>query len=203
MVSQAFLLTSLIVILMPGTGTVYTISTGLLQGRRASIAAALGCTAGILPHMTASILGLSVVLHMSAMVFQGLKIVGAIYLLYLAWATWHDRTAFSFDAGSANRSRRQIIVKAILLNVLNPKLTVFFFAFLPLFLTPNTASPTLELLLLSAVFMGLTFIVFALYGIVASSVRSSVVRSPRVLSGLRRSFAAAFAGLAVHLAVTD
>jgi threonine/homoserine/homoserine lactone efflux protein len=203
MVSPAFVLTALIVVLIPGTGAVYTISTGLFQGWRASIAAALGCTAGIIPHMAASILGISVVLHMSAVVFHGLKWAGAIYLLYLAWAMWREQGALTFDAAASNRRPWQIITKAVFLNILNPKLTIFFFAFLPLFIAPNTASPTADLLRLSAVFMILTFIVFVVYGALASGIRRYVVRSPRLLVWLRRSFAATFVALAVHLAMTD
>ena len=203
MPSPEFLLTSLIVVLVPGTGTVYTVSTGLFYGPRASLAAAVGCTLGIVPHLLASILGLSFVLHMSAVVFQGLKFAGALYLLYLAWAMWRDRGALSFGSAPPERSARQVIVRAVLLNLLNPKLTLFFFAFLPLAISPDAASPLAELLGLSFVFMALTLAVFAVYGVLASSVRERVARSPRVVTWLRRSFAAAFAALGVKLAVTD
>lgn len=203
MLSPEFLLTSLIVVLIPGTGTVYTVSTGLFYGPRLSLAAAVGCTLGIVPHLLASILGLSFVLHMSALVFQGLKFAGAAYLLYLAWAMWRDQGALSFGSTSPERSARQIIVRAILLNLLNPKLTLFFFAFLPLAISPGAASPLAQLLGLSLVFMALTLAVFAAYGVLAGSVRKHVVGSPRVVTWLRRSFAAAFAALGVRLAVTD
>ena len=200
MLSPEFLLTSLVVVLIPGTGTVYTVSTGLFYGPRASLAAAVGCTLGIVPHLLASILGLSFVLHMSALVFQGLKYAGAAYLLYLAWAMWRDQGALSFGSASPERSVRQIIVRAVLLNLLNPKLTLFFFAFLPLAISPEAASPLAELLGLSLVFMALTLAVFAVYGVLAGSVRRYVARSPRVIVWLRRSFAAAFAALGVRLA---
>ncbi len=203
MFSPEFLLTSLVVVLVPGTGTVYTVSTGLFYGPRASLAAALGCTLGIVPHLLASVLGLSFVLHMSALVFQGLKYAGAAYLLYLAWAMWRDRGALSFGSASPERSARQIIVRAILLNLLNPKLTLFFFAFLPLAISPDAASPLAQLLGLSLVFMAITLAVFAVYGVLASSVRERVARSPKVIVWLRRSFAAAFAALGVRLAATD
>ena len=203
MFSPEFLLTSLIVVLIPGTGTVYTVSTGLFYGPRASLAAAVGCTLGIVPHLLASILGLSFVLHMSALVFQGLKYAGAAYLLYLAWSMWQDRGALSFGSASPERSARQIIVRAVLLNLLNPKLTLFFFAFLPLAILPNAASPLAELLGLSLVFMAITLAVFAVYGVLASSVRKRVIGSPKVIVWLRRSFAAAFAALGVRLAITD
>lgn len=203
MLNPEFLLGSLIVVLIPGTGTVYTVSTGLFYGSRASLAAAVGCTLGIVPHLLASVLGLSFVLHMSALVFQGLKFAGAAYLLYLAWTMWRDQGAFSFGSASPERSAKQIVVRAVLLNLLNPKLTLFFFAFLPLAISPDAASPLAELLGLSLVFMALTLAVFAVYGVLAGRVRERVVRSPKVVTWLRRSFAAAFAALGVRLAVTD
>ncbi len=203
MFSTTFLLTSLVVALIPGTGAIYTVSTGLFRGRRASIAAALGCTAGIIPHLLASILGLSFILHMSALVFQGIKFAGAAYLLYLAWATWRERGGLEFRADSTEAGSRQIIIKAVLLNLLNPKLTLFFFAFLPHFVSSGSASPVPQFLGLSLVFMAVTFLVFAVYGLLASSIRTYVANSPRVLVWLRRSFAAVFAGLSVELALAD
>ena len=125
MYSTTFLLTSLVVALIPGTGAIYTVSTGLFRGRRASLAAALGCTLGIVPHLLASILGLSFILHMSALAFQGLKFAGAAYLLYLAWATWNDRGGLEFSAARTELGAGRIIFKAVLLNLLNPKLTLF------------------------------------------------------------------------------
>jgi len=202
MFSPEFLLTSLIVVLIPGTGTVYTVSTGLFYGWRASLAAAVGCTAGIIPHLLASILGLSFILHMSAVVFQGLKFAGALYLLYLAWAMWRDHGVLSFGA-AVPQNALQIALKAVFLNLLNPKLTLFFFAFLPLSISPQASSPLAELLLLSLVFMAITLTVFAVYGVLASSVRRHVVDSPGVIVWLRRSFAATFALLGVRLATTD
>lgn len=203
MFSPEFLLTSLIVVLIPGTGTIYTVSTALFYGWRASIAAAIGCTAGIIPHLLATILGLSFVLHMSAVVFQGLKFAGAIYLLYLAWAMWREHGGLSFDAAASEKGFWQVVMKAVLLNLLNPKLTLFFFAFLRLSISPSAASPLTELLLRSLVFMAITLVVFVLYGALASGVRRHVVNSPRVIILLRRSFAAAFAALGVRLAITD
>lgn len=203
MFSTEFLLTSLIIVLIPGTGVIYTVSTGLFHGRRASVAAAVGCTAGILPHLLVSLLGLSYLLHLSAVVFQGLKFVGVAYLLYLAWALWRDTGGISFASASPHNTLWRTAGKAVLLNLLNPKLTLFFFAFLPLFITPNTSSPVAELLLLSVVFMALTLIIFSLYGLLASGVRRYVVSSPSVVLWLRRSFAVAFAGLGLKLALTS
>ena len=95
MFTLEFLLTSLIVVLIPGTGVIFTISTGLAQGRRASFFASIGCTLGIVPHLLATVLGLSAVMHSSALAFQFLKYAGVAYLFYLAFATWRDRTPFA------------------------------------------------------------------------------------------------------------
>ncbi len=200
MLTLDFLITSLIVVLIPGTGVVFTISTGLAAGKRASVFAALGCTAGIVPHLLASVLGLSAILHTSALAFQGLKFAGVAYLLYLAYATWRDRSAFAVDDAPIATSAGSLVVKACLLNILNPKLTIFFLAFLPQFITPTGPAPSLQMLTLSAVFMGMTFAVFVLYGLLANFFRKAVLESPRVQTWLRRSFAATFAGLGANLA---
>jgi threonine/homoserine/homoserine lactone efflux protein len=201
--SPEFLLTSLIVVLMPGTGVIYTVSTGLFLGRRASIAAAIGCTAGILPHMTASILGLSAILHTSALVFQCVKYIGALYLIYLAWSMWRETGAISFNSRTPESRKWHIARRGFLINILNPKLSIFFLAFLPLFVSPEVAYPTLEMLLLGIVFMAMTLGVFILYGIAATGVRRQVAGSPKLITWVQRSFAAMFAALGVRLATAD
>lgn len=203
MISLNFLVTALVVVLIPGTGVVYTVSTGLAQGQRASMFAALGCTAGIIPHLLATVLGLSAVMHTSALAFQGLKYAGVAYLCYLAAATWRDKTAFALDTTAPQATMRSLVTKALLLNILNPKLTIFFLAFLPQFIARDAAAPLLQLLTLSAVFMAMTFVVFVGYGLLANAFRAAVIESPRVQAWLRRSFAAAFAGLAANLAFAE
>jgi threonine/homoserine/homoserine lactone efflux protein len=201
--SAEFLLTSLIVVVVPGTGVIYTVSTGLAQRWRASIAAAFGCTAGILPHMTASILGLSAILHMSARAFQILKIAGSLYLLYLAWSMWRETGTLKFDQSAQQTSNFQIALKGILINILNPKLTLFFFAFLPLFVPPDAASPTKQMIGLSAIFMAMTLVIFILYGILASWISTYLTNSPNAIRRMQRLFAVIFAVLAVRLALSE
>ncbi|NVZ94838.1 LysE family translocator [Pseudomonas sp. D6002] len=200
MLSLNFLITCLIVVLIPGTGVIFTVSTGLTAGKRASVFAALGCTAGIVPHLLASVLGLSALLHTSALAFEALKYAGAAYLLYLAYATWRDRSAFAMNDAPTISSANSLMVRGLLLNILNPKLTIFFLAFLPQFVTPGAGAPALQMLLLSSVFMAMTFAVFVIYGLLANVFRRAVIESPRVQNWLRRSFAAAFAGLGLNLA---
>ena len=203
MLDTEFLLTSLIVVLIPGTGVIYTVSTGLFLGWRASIAAAAGCTAGILPHLTACILGLSAILHMSALAFQVLKFAGAAYLLYLAWAMWKETGSIQFDKPAEKNNALRIALRGFLINILNPKLSIFFLAFLPLFVSTEAGSPVYQLLVLSGVFMAMTFVIFVLYGVLAGSVSSRVSKSPNLIIRLQRSFSAIFAVLAVKLATSE
>ena len=203
MVSLQFLITSLIVVLIPGTGVIYTVSTGLTQGKKASLYVALGCTLGIVPHLLATILGLAALMHTSAMAFQILKWAGVMYLFYVAWGTWRDKSAFQLDDNPSKTHALGLISKAILMNVLNPKLTIFFLAFLPQFIPANSTHVLAPMLLLSAIFMLMTLAVFVVYGVLAHTFRHFVVESARVQTFLRYGFTAAFIGLASKLALTD
>lgn len=203
MISTQFLVTSLIVVLIPGTGVVFTVSTGLFFGWRASILAALGCTAGIIPHLLASAMGLAAVLHTSAVAFHLLKFAGVAYLLYLAWAMWRETGMIAFDKPANATGARKLIVKAFLMNILNPKLSIFFLAFLPQFVVPGSDSPLFQMVVLSGVFMGMTFGVFVVYGVFSHSIRARVLGSPRFLTWLQRSFAATFAALGASLAFSE
>jgi len=201
--SPDFLLTSLIVVASPGTGVLYTLAAGLARGRRASVVAAFGCTLGIVPHMLAAVLGLAALLHTSALAFQTLKYLGVAYLLYMAWNTLRERGALRVETDVPARSDLGVIVEAVLINILNPKLSIFFFAFLPQFVSPDEPLPLARMTELSAVFMLLTFVVFVVYGVCAAAVRRQVVSRPRVLGWMRRTFAAAFVGLGVKLALAE
>ncbi len=198
-----FLLTSLIVIVSPGTGVLYTLAAGLSRGSRASVVAAFGCTLGILPHMTAAILGLAALLHTSALAFQTLKYLGVAYLLYMAWHALREKGALRIDREFGARSAIQVTVTAILINILNPKLSMFFLAFLPQFVNADEPHPLAHMVALSLVFMALTFIVFVGYGLFAAKVRAHVISRPTVLKWMRRSIAAAFVALGVKLALAE
>jgi threonine/homoserine/homoserine lactone efflux protein len=202
-VSIEFLVTSLVVVATPGTGVLYTVAAGLSRGARASAVAALGCTLGIVPHMLAAITGLAALLHTSALAFQVLKYLGVAYLIYMAWSTLKDKGALTVEQDTAPRSATSLIVSGVLVNILNPKLTIFFFAFLPQFVSPAEPAALVRMVELSAVFMALTLVVFVGYGRFAAAVRRHVISRPRVLSWMRRTFAGAFAGLGVKLALTD
>src|SRR5215471_11804007 len=201
--SWSFLLTSLIVVASPGTGVLYTLAAALTHGARASVAAAFGCTLGILPAMLAAMLGLAAVLHTSALAFSALKWCGVIYLLYMAWQALRERGALAVEGRFDERGSRRVIVTGFLINILNPKLSIFFLAFLPQFIATEETHPLARMLELSGAFMLMTFAVFVLYGLFAASVRDRVISRPNVMRWLRRAFAGGFALLGARLAFAE
>jgi threonine/homoserine/homoserine lactone efflux protein len=202
-VNFEFLVTSFIVVVSPGTGVLYTLAAGLSRGSRASVVAAFGCTIGIVPHMAAAVMGLAALLHTSALAFQTLKYLGVAYLLYMAWSTLQERGALRLETEVDSRSDLRMTATAVLINILNPKLSIFFLAFLPQFVSADEPDPLTRMLALSAVFMLMTFAVFVAYGLFAASVRDHVISRPRVLAWMRRTFAGAFAALGARLAFVD
>lgn len=199
MISMHFLITAFVVVLAPGTGVLYTLALGLGQGARAALWAALGCTLGILPHLVAATLGLAAVLHSSAVLFQVVKTLGVLYLLYLAWQALRSGGALTISSQTKAQSPLRIAQRGALINILNPKLSVFFLALLPPFLSGDPGTATLEMSLLGAVFMALTFVIFVLYGYFAAQARHFVLGSETVVKWLNRGFAGIFAALAARL----
>ncbi len=202
--SAEFLIVALVVVATPGTGMIYTVAAGLARGGKASVVAAFGCTLGIVPHMLAAITGLAALLHASALAFDVVKYAGVVYLLWMAWQTWRDKGALSLTAGgSARQGFLAVTVEAVAINLLNPKLSIFFFAFLPQFVAADAPGAVGQMLAMSAVFMAMTFAVFALYGLFAAAVRDRILTRPAVLAWMRRGFAATFALLGAKLALTE
>jgi threonine/homoserine/homoserine lactone efflux protein len=201
--SLSFLITSLIVIVSPGTGVLYTLAAALTRGSRTSVAAAFGCTLGIVPHIAAAMLGLAAVLHTSALAFAALKWLGVIYLLYMAWQALREQGALKVDGRVDARSTAKVVVTGFLINILNPKLSIFFLAFLPQFIAADEGHPVARMLELSAAFMAMTFAVFVIYGLFAASVRDRIVTRPKAMTWLRRAFAGGFAALGARLALAE
>ncbi len=201
--SVAFLVTALVVVATPGTGALITVCAGLSRGARSSVIAAFGCTLGVVPHLLAAVTGTAALLRASGVAFQTVKFLGVGYLLFMAWASWRDRSALVVDGGQSPRTAWRVIGSAVLANLLNPKLTIFFFAFLPQFVPAHDPHQVSAMLGLSAVFMAMTFVVFALYGLFAAAVRRHVVERPRVVRRMRQAFAASFVGLSAKLATTS
>lgn len=203
MISLEFLLTSLVVVLIPGTGVLYTVATGLFVGKRASLAAAVGCTLGIVPSLFASVFGLAAIFHASAVVFQLVKYAGAAYLLYLAWVIWRSSSPLALEKSQSKARHSAIALKGFLINILNPKLSIFFLAFLPQFVSPQALQPLFSMLTLGVVFMLMTLVVFVIYGFMASSFSELIVRSERASFAMQKLFAGTFAALGVRLALSE
>ena len=201
--SFEFLVTSLVVVLLPGTGVIYTLAVGLGRGFKASVAAAFGCTLGIVPAAVASIIGLAALHHTSALAFQVIKFLGVAYLFYTAWKILKDDTVMEVSENKSQIGYMRIAITGTLLNVLNPKLSLFFFAFLPQFISPSTPNATASLIWLAVVFMMMTFTVFVGYGAFAASARDYVIRRPSVMKWIKRSFAGAFGFLGAKLAISN
>ena len=201
--SIEFVVTALIVVVAPGTGVIYTLANGLTLGRRASIYAAFGCTLGIVPHIAASILGLAAIVHTSALAFQALKYAGVAYLLYLAWSAWRETGALSVTGALRERRMAPVLRRGVTINLLNPKLSIFFLAFLPQFIDAGGGNTTAQMVALGTAFMALTLVVFVGYGLLAAYARAYVIEQPTVMTVLRRSFAVAFAGLGARLALAE
>ena len=201
MISLQFFLTAVVVCVAPGTGVIYTLALGLGQGRRAAIMAAAGCTLGIVPHIAAATLGLAALLHTSALLFQLVKFAGVAYLLYLAWQALKSDGALAVRADGTRQDSFTIAKRGALINILNPKLSIFFLALLPPFLSGNPDTVTTEMLSLGAIFMAMTFVIFVVYGVFAAFARDWLLQSAVIMRWLNRSFAAIFAGLGMRLAL--
>jgi len=201
MISFDFLITSIVVVLIPGTGVIYTVANGLFVGRRASCVAAFGCTLGIIPALLASVLGLAVVFHTSALAFQILKYAGAAYLLYLAWQMWNSKDAIYLQENQQQLSYSRIATKGFMINILNPKLSLFFLAFLPQFISETAYQPLIQMWVLGLVFMLMTLVVFIAYGLLASKLKVFFVNSNKARIRMQKTFAAAFALLGLKLAL--
>jgi threonine/homoserine/homoserine lactone efflux protein len=199
--STAFLLTALVIVATPGTGALFTIAAGLVRGTRGALLAAVACTLGTVPHLVAAVTGLAAVLHASGVAFQAIKYAGVAYLLWMAWSTWRDTGALRVEDAPRDGSPRAVLVSGVTVNLLNPKLTIFFFAFLPQFVPAGSAHATAHMLLLSGVFMAMTLVVFAAYGAAAALLRDRVLSRPRLVDRIRKAFAASFALLGARLAV--
>lgn len=181
----------------------YTVATGLFVGKRGSLSAAVGCTFGIIPSLLASVFGLAVIFHASALAFQLVKYAGVVYLLYVAWVMWRSSSPLSLENSQSNTKLSSIALKGFLINILNPKLSIFFLAFLPQFVSPQAQQPLLNMLALGIIFMSMTLGIFVVYGLMASNFSAFVMRSEKVSLAIQRVFAGSFAALGLTLAFSE
>ncbi len=188
----------------PGTGVIYTLAAGLSRGGRASVLAACACTLGIVPHLLAAMMGLAALLHTSALAYNLVKYAGVAYLLWMAWQTLREDGALKVEAGEDRRSSWRVIVDGIAINVLNPKLSIFFVAFRPhVGRQPAEGAARPAAGDRADVFMAMTFVIFAIYGLFAAAMRDHVISRPAIMASMRRAFAGAFVALGARLALQE
>ena len=197
--SPEYLLTTLVVCLMPGIGVIYTLSTTLGGGLRAGLWAVVGCTLATVVHLVLALAGLAALLHTSALLYQGVKWAGVAYLLWMAWGTLRDHGSLRVE-GAAPQPPLRLVWRGIALNLLNPKVPLFFVAFLPQFVPADATDATARLIELGTGFVAMTFAVFLIYALLAGTMRARVLSSDRAMDWMRRAFAASFAALGLKLA---
>lgn len=204
-VTLDFWIASIVVTATPGPGALFTIAAALSRGVRVGLVAAAGCTLGIVPHMALALSGAAAVLAASSVAFEVMKWFGVTYLLYLAWGTWRERgvLAPAQDDDQRGASPGRMISGAVLVNLLNPKLTLFFLVFLPIFVDPHAPGALFGMAILGGAFMAVTLAIFAVYGMCAGWLGRYVVGSPVAMMWISRLFALSFLGLAVVLALAQ
>jgi threonine/homoserine/homoserine lactone efflux protein len=204
-VPAEFLVTSLVVAAVPGTGVLYTVSSSISGGWRRGLPAAVGCTLGVVPHVLAAMLGLSGLMQAGAVAFEVVRWLGVAYLVFMGVSMLRDRGALRVARRQDGQGEPPSVVvrRGILVNLLNPKLTVFFFAFLPQFLDSPPGLLDARLVGLGAVFMLATLVVFVVYAWASAIVRERVLGTPALLRWVQRSLGTLVIGFAARLATAD
>ncbi|MCP5076388.1 MAG: LysE family translocator [Rhodobacteraceae bacterium] len=197
--SPEFFLVALVLAMIPGTGVLFAVSCGLSHGIRGAVWGAVAGALGVVPHIVAVGLGISAILHAGSTVFEIIRIAGAVYLVYLAIKTWQSARVSLPEADKTPVGAGQIITRGVLINLLNPKLTLFFLAFLPQFLTPDTPGFATDVAMMGGVLVAQTFCVFLAYGLGASWMRRRLLGNPGWLVRCNQGVAALFAGLGASI----
>ena len=198
-----FSFATFLVVIAPGPGMLYVISRGLAGGRRAGVISALGTSAGIEIHILAAAFGLSLIIYASEIGFRITKWAGGIYLLFLAWKTFTHRQGLTFDSGKLDTNYKATFWQGVLVNALNPKVALFFMAFIPQFVNPRSGSVSAQTIALGTIFMGLTVVIFTFYGLSAAMIRKWVIEQPRVHKVIDWAMGSLFVYLGIRLAVSS
>lgn len=196
-----FLTASVALSLAPGPDNLFVVAQGVSRGRRPAVAAAWGMCSGITVHTTAAALGLSALLYSSSLAFQVVKYAGALYLLYLAYAALRDSGTPLTAAGSTIVPLTALFRRGFFMNVLNPKVALFFVAFLPQFVAPDAGDAGLQMFALGLIFMAQAAVVFTIIAVGAGAVGHYLLQRPGAARALSWMAAAVFASLALRLAL--
>jgi threonine/homoserine/homoserine lactone efflux protein len=197
-----FLAASVAVIATPGQDMILVMSRSITHGTRAGVATAAGVSLGLIVHTALATLGLGALLRTSEWLFTAIKFVGAAYLLYLGAQLLLTRTAQLTATASARQTQLRLFATGAASNISNPKIAVFYFAFLPQFVSPGTSHATLTIFTLGVVFAGLTFLIKGPVALFAGRLSSWFQSRPNALIWLYRFSGLVMVGLAVRLALS-
>ena len=195
-----FVMASLVLIVTPGQDMILVMSRSIAQGAAAGVATAAGVSVGLIGHTVLATLGLGAILRTSEWLFLVLKLVGAVYLVYLGITLLRTKRADLAFSAASTRSLRKLFRDGALSNLSNPKVAIFYFAFLPQFVLPSAQHPTATVFVLGLAFAALTFVVKAPVGVFSGALSSWLRTRPGVLTWVYRSSGAVLIGLGVRLA---
>jgi threonine/homoserine/homoserine lactone efflux protein len=198
-----FLIASIALVITPGQDTLYVVTRGMGQGKVAGVISAIGVSSGVIIHTLFAVLGLSVILQSSAFAFTAIKIAGAVYLVYLGIKTLLNTEAFVLEPSRQRLSRQMLFWQGFLSNVFNPKVALFFLAFLPQFVAPHLGHPVFQMIMFGFVIMLLGVVWLSCVGYFAGSMRSWIKKSAIALSILRWMTGSILIGLGMRLAIAE
>lgn len=199
-----FIVASFLLCLAPGPDNIYVLTQGITKGKKAAIITTLGLCTGLIIHTTAAALGISVIFKTSEIAFNIVKYLGAAYLLYIAYQAYkHRDEPLNLDAGSSKKEMKNLYMKGFIMNILNPKVSIFFLAFLPQFVNVNEGNIPMQMIILGIIFMIMTVLVFSTIGIVANTLSSKLLSKPSIVKYMNVMTSFVLVSLGVKLALAQ
>ena len=190
-------------IIAPGPDMFYVITRGMAHGRKAGMLSAFGVVCGILVHTTAAALGLTLILQSSAIAFLLVKYVGATYLLYLGVKAWRDKSIFSLHSPTSAMNSIALFWQGVLSNILNPKIAIFFLAFLPQFVDKGSGHLAIQMFFLGLTFAGMGLCFLLVVGYSSGAIGGWLTRRPNFAHFLQRLAGGILIGLGIRLALSE
>lgn len=198
-----FIAVSMLLTIAPGPDILYVITQSISQGKRAGIATALGLCTGLMVHTTAAAFGVSAILQQSAIAFKILKYLGAIYLFFLAWKAFREKEHSLSEMTTKNKDAASLYRQGIYMNILNPKVGLFFLAFLPQFVNSKAGNIPGQMILLGALFMLQSILIFSIVAIVSEILSKKILSKPNIAKYINHAKAIIFTLIGVKLALSD
>ncbi len=199
-----FVLASFLLCLAPGPDNIYVLTQGITKGKKAAIITTLGLVTGLIVHTSAAAFGISVIFQTSQVAFDIVKYLGAIYLLYIAYKIFkHRNEPLDLDVKSSKQQMKSLYFKGFIMNVLNPKVSIFFLAFLPQFVDTNVPNVSMQVILLGFIFMVITIVVFSTIGILGNLLSSRLMQNPNIIKYMNILTSFILVSLGLKLALTQ